>query len=184
MNASRAAVVVSAIFGKAASLFGYAFGLFGVVGFTVEVNGDKSAVGFAMSVIFMASAIFLIIKGILIKRRIKRFKRYISLITLNQMTSIDKIAASTFQSAQYVINDLQKMIYKKYFVNASIDIAANEIIIGNRTASAPYAASYAAPPHNSMQTELEVFNCPGCGASGARSKGVPGKCDYCGSFVK
>ena len=182
MSTSKAAVAVNAVLGKLLSIIGYALGVFFLVPTIFGAFDDAGIIIFAIIVI--ALCVWAVIKGMQIKRRIKRFKKYVSLISTQHMTSLDNIAASTSQPADFVKKDLQKMISKKFFVNASIDETANEIIIGKRIASAPSAPSAAVNVQYSTQAELEVFNCSGCGASGTKTKGIPGNCDYCGSVVK
>lgn len=183
MNTSKAAVVASAILGKLLSIIGYCGALFFLIGIIVFLS-DFDPAPFIVCVIFMIGFILLIIKGSQIKRRIKRFKRYVSLISTQHMTSLDNIAASTSQSIDFVRNDLQKMIDKKFFANASINMSTNEIIIGGMMASAPVSASAPQQAQTAIQSETEMFTCSGCGASGTKAKGVLGSCDYCGSTVK
>ena len=183
MNTSKAAVVVSAIFGKISSISGYVFGAFGFIGFIIESTEKRESSGFIIAFIFIALGILLILKGSKIKRRIKRFKRYVSLISTQQMTSLENIAASTSQSIDFVRNDLKKMIDKKFFANASINAATNEIVIGGMVAQ-PISVATAQQKQATIQSDVEMFTCSGCGASGTKTRGVPGNCDYCGSLVK
>jgi len=182
MNTSKAAVAANAVLGKLFSIAGYVLGTFFLVPTVFGAFDDAGIIIFALIVV--ALCVWAVIKGMQIKRRIRRFKRYVSLISTQQMTSIDNIAANTSQPVDFVKIDLQKMINKKFFVNASIDTAANEIIIGKKMASAPSSPSASVNVQNSTQAEIEVFTCSGCGASGTKTKDVPGNCDYCGSVVK
>ena len=182
MNTSKAAVAANAVLGKLLSIAGYVLGTFFLLPTVFGTFDDAGIIIFALIVV--ALCVWAVIKGMQIKRRIRRFKRYVSLISTQQMTSIDNIAANTSQPVDFVKIDLQKMINKKFFVNASIDTAANEIIIGKKMASAPSSPSASVNVQNSTQAEIEVFTCSGCGASGTKTKDVPGNCDYCGSVVK
>jgi predicted PurR-regulated permease PerM len=134
--------------------------------------------------LLIAFGIFLIFKGYQIKQRIKRFKQYVSLISTKNMTSLENIAASTSQSLDFVKKDLQKMIDKKFFANAAIDVAANEVVIGGKTTSAATSVSAPQQTQTAAQSKLEKFTCSGCGASGTKPKGALSNCDYCGSTVK
>ena len=183
MNTSKAAVGVNAVLGKVSSIVGYFLGACGLIGLAVEISENRESSGFVVGFVFVAVGVFLILKGAQIKRRIKRFKRYISLISTQQMTSLENIAASTAQSVDYIKKDLQRMIDKRFLVNASINVATNEINIGGVAASAVSAANiYEA--NTEANSEWEMFTCSGCGASGTKTKGVPGNCDYCGSLVQ
>jgi hypothetical protein len=179
MNTSKAAVVVNAILGRVASLVGYIGGFFFLLG-TVALLSTSDTSSLPVSLILLAIFGVLIFKGSQIKRRIMRFKRYVFLISKQNITSLDSIAANTSKSVDFVRKDLQVMIRKNFFVNATIDTATNEIIIAGSTAPSASAPAQAQP---NTQLEAEVFTCPGCGASGKRHKGVPGNCDYCGSLI-
>ena len=134
---------------------------------------EENTIGAAViCIIIIACSVFAIIKGMQIKKRIKRFKQYIALISGQQMTSLENIAASTNQTVDFVSNDLQKMIKSKFFAQATIDTASNEIIIGG-----------AKTKPKQEQVEMVTYICPGCEASGNKPKGSIGICDYCGSSV-
>jgi len=175
MNVSRAAVAISAIIGKLLSIFGYitVFITFIVIVVLVEDAVSVDEVDIALIIIFLAIAAVLITGGIRIKRRIRRFRRYVSFISASGITSIDNIAANTGKSVSFVRNDLQKMITKKFFANATIDYVTNEIIIKGMQPVPVQAAS---------QAKMEAFTCMGCGASGTKLRGSTGNCDYCGTF--
>ena len=176
MNTSKVTVVANAVLGKILSIIGYVLGtvsLIGVIGTLMEAEIG----GAILALVALIASVFAIIIGIRIKKQIKRFKKYVALISLKQMTGIENIAANTNQSVEFVRDDLQKMIDKNFFANALIDMAANEIIIGGSTAAAP------APIQVTQQLEMETFTCPGCGASGTQPKGIHGSCDFCGSTV-
>jgi hypothetical protein len=137
--------------------------------YSEETNADFIVINIIF-IILLAVSVLAVLKGIQIKNRIKRFKRYVALISAQEITSIEKIASSTMQSADFVHKDLQKMIDSNFFANATIDMSANVIIIGRA------AAAY-------EPKEPEMFICVKCGASGTKPKGAYGSCDYCGTEV-
>ena len=185
MQTSKAAVIVNATVGKIASIIGYTIGillLFSVFGIIISTSKiEVSTITFI--IIMLLICVGLIMKGRQIKQRIKRFKHYVSLISAQHLTSLDRIAAACGQSVDFIRSDLQKMIDKKFFAHAVIDILSHQIIIGGGaapTVNMPYVqqqAQYAAQP------SLEAFTCSGCGASGVKPKDIPGSCEYCGSIV-
>ena len=191
MNKSKVAVAASAALGKIASVIGFILGICSlpiiIYGLSdLGANGAIPAVVMLL-VVFMFS-VFLVIKGAQIKRRIKRFRCYVALISEQQMTSIDDIAASTSKSVQFVSNDLLLMVRRKFFSNASINTLSNEIIIGATAKPAEPTGSPvgAAPPgqpttQSTPHCDWVVYKCSGCGASGAKHNGAPGICEYCGS---
>ena len=180
MSTSKAAVVASSLMGKIASIVGYIFGIFSlmiiIVGITdLDSPGAFGAVVFLLGV--LAVSVFLIVRGIKIKRRIKRFKQYISLISGAGMTSVASIAGATTHSVDFVSNDLQRMIDKKFFANAAIDYQSGEILIGGR------APGTAAVAQQVVTAEYECVACSGCGANNSKQKGLSDTCDYCGSPI-
>lgn len=186
MNTSKAAVVASAVLGKAASIIGYILGpitlpiiMFGLS----DMDSPGAVPAMTFLVILLALSVFSIIKGSQIKRRIRRFKRYVSLISAQHMTSLDAIAMSTSQSVDFVRADLQKMISKRFFANAAINTATGQIVIGGMPPAPP--PTYAPrPAQTAAQAEMVTYTCSGCGASGAKPKSAVVNCEYCGSLIQ
>ena len=181
MNKSKIAIIANATMGKIASINGYFWGVLMLLvllfGSSDDLSKEETIGANIICIIIIAFCVFLIIKGIRIKKRIKRFKKYIALISAEQMTSLENIAANTNESVEFVKKDLQTMIKKKFFANATIDNVSNEIIIGDN--SAENSLLYKAD----TQAELEAYTCPGCDASGNKPKGKSITCEYCGSAV-
>jgi len=177
MNTSKVAVVANAALGKILSIIGYIAGPLFLLVLLFGLPDEATAAVAVMCLILIAISVLFITKGIQIKRRIKRFKQYIALISGQQMTSLENISASTNQTVDFVTKDLQKMIKMKFFANATIDTSANEIVIGGKTKGAQAQAQAAA------QVELEAYTCPGCDATGNKPKGTHVECEYCGTPV-
>ena len=184
VKTSKPAIVTSATVGKIASIFGYIIaGFMLIVILAVFIPYGVDSADLTIGSIFLGISAALIIKGIQIKQRIRRFRNYVSLISNNNMTSLDSIATATNQPVGFVRNDLQRMINKRFFMNTTIDFARNEIVVGRFGA----AGASPVPPqaqNASQSVEMESFTCPGCGASGGKQKGSTVNCEYCGSFVK
>jgi len=183
MNTSKVALVANAVLGKVLSIVGYFVGIFSLIMVIASIisltEEDGMLAVLIVFTIFLALSVLLIMKGARTKRMIKRFKHYVSLISGQQMTSLENIAASTSQTVDYVSNDLKKMINKKFFSNATIDMAAKEIIIGSGATAKPWSnqVQYGA------QAEMVYYTCPGCDASGTKPKGLNVECEYCGTTV-
>ncbi|MDR2599022.1 MAG: hypothetical protein LBC73_01950 [Oscillospiraceae bacterium] len=169
MKTSKVKVVMSAFSGKISSIIGYTFGIFGFIGFLLELGQGADSVGLFIAFFFLAVGVSLIIKGIQIKRRIKRFKKYVFLISNQQINSIDSIATITKKPVDFVKKDLLTMINKRFFSNASISNKTNEIIIAG------------VMPQSTNQSGVEIYSCSGCGALGTKQIGIIKYCDYCGS---
>ena len=183
MDTSKAAVTASTVLGKVLSVIGYTGASFFLIG-AFAIIPDFELSTFIVCLVCIALFALLIIKGMQIKRRIKRFRHYVSLISSQQMTSLENLAASTSQSLDFVKKDLQKMIDKKFFAKASLDLNANEIVIGGGAAPAmSVSAARAQQLSAAVQPVMELYKCAGCGASGSKQKGVPGTCEYCGAHL-
>ncbi|MCL2812760.1 MAG: hypothetical protein FWD25_12845 [Clostridia bacterium] len=146
-----------------------------IIGYSVDAFVPRAVLVFFLLV--LALCFFCIAKGAQIKRRTNRFRHYVSLVSLQNMISLDDIANSTSKPVDFIKKDLQKMIRKRYFSNAVLDLATNRIIICPSTLPvSPLARTWAVSP-----PEYEVFQCLGCGAKGKKQKGLVGYCDFCGS---
>ena len=129
---SKSAVNKSMVLGKIASIFGIVIVFFfAMAGFGVA--SLKICDSIPIYLVFIAFGVFLIIKGKLIKDRIKRFKNYIRIITVDYKTNINDIANSTGKTVDFVKKGIQVMIDKKFFLNAYIDKSTNQIVLNKRS---------------------------------------------------
>ena len=169
---SRAVIITQRIVGKICSISGYTVAGFGLIGLMLEVTGGQDASAVGLAFFFMIVGGLFIYNGIRIKRRINRFKHYVSLISLQGITNLEMLAAQTAKSVIFVRDDLQNMINKKFFRSASIDALRGEIlIVGGQTLASGSPAN------------MENYNCSRCGGSGIRERGSATICEYCGSVV-
>lgn len=171
MIKSKITVAVNIIQGKAASVLGYFLSIFAIIGFSIEVSQEvkTGSEGFIIAIVMFIIGVLCILKGIEIKRRIKRFRKYVSLISIQNMTSIDDLAVNIQKTANFVKTDLQKMIDKKFFVHAVINIKTNQIII---------------MIDPKLQEKTRGAVCEYCGARGKVTDGQINECEYCGSILK
>lgn len=187
MNQSKATVVFSGIMGKLRSIAGYFLGIFSIIvflGFLVSEDPvsseDRSALIFVF--IIFALALYLIYSGSKVKRRIKRFKRYVGLMSNEHMTSIQALASATGQTVDFVIKDIQTMIEKKFFANAWLDLNRGEIVLGHNFQNAKAPTRTQAQPQ-AAQARMEVVQCSGCGASNNVEAGKVTRCEFCDTAV-
>lgn len=175
MKISNARARSSAVSGKIASVLGFMlaplFLLCSFALFSVDTD-DGGTFFFAM----LALPIFLIIKGRQIKHRIIRFKKYTALVIGQQIFSIHELAVSVSKTDDFVRKDLQKMIAKGYFIDMEIDMAANRVIAGSRSALTQAAMQ-------EKMDRFETYTCPGCNATGVKPKGEYAVCEFCGRTV-
>jgi putative Mn2+ efflux pump MntP/ribosomal protein S27E len=175
-HSSRSAIVISTIKGKIASIFGYTLTI--PIGLTFIVSPFPDAESNIFALILMGLGAWLIYYGIKTKKRLRRFKKYIQIITTENTTSLESIARQTSQSLDFVTKDIQKMIYNKYFLNAYIDEKANEIVLRKRD-------NIVANVQVESNTSIEMIsvNCKGCGAAKVVQKGLSSECEFCGSTL-
>jgi len=177
MKASKAAVAINSFFGHLLCLTGYFLGsvmalslITGFAGAYDESYANEATILGAVTIILCAVAVF---TGTRMKKRVDRFRQYVSLMSSQKLTFVGDIADRTSRSDDDVKKDLQKMISKRFFVNASLDMTTNQIIVCASTL-----------PGRGDAVEYDVFCCSGCGATGTRAKGMMGHCDYCGTPVQ
>jgi len=186
-HTSRTAVAASAILGKLASLFGYTFGVIMLLAL-LRVSSGHTEVA-AVLLVFLLLCVLAVVKGARVKKRIRRFRNYVSLISGAHITSLHGIAGSTWQSVDFVRADMQKMIDKGFFVGVAIDRNTDELIIGGQRGQAaappPIPSPSAVPPVKSAgPSGNESFTCTGCGAAGTKRKGASAECEYCGTWTE
>jgi len=175
MNTSKVRITTSAVFGKICSIVGYTFvfPFFIVVGVGLADMGAKGALEATIFSLFcLAFCVLLIMQGIKIKRRNRRFRLYVGLISAERMTSLESMAARISKPLDFVRSDLQKMIDKRFFINAHINGESNQIIIYSPVVEEGNVAASAA---------TVKANCKSCGAFYVRQERAVSHCEYCGS---
>ncbi|WP_459479704.1 hypothetical protein [Clostridium saccharoperbutylacetonicum] len=174
---SRPRIVAYRIAGIIASILGYFIDfIFGITLIFAPTDGIGTIIAL---LIFIAIGTWLIIYGIKTKRKILRFKKYVSIISLENGTSLEIIANECSQSIDFVRKDLEVMITQKFFTNAYIDRNTNEIVLERK--NNPEVL-------NNTMTETEaveskVVTCKNCGASNNITIGTIAECEFCGSVL-
>jgi len=162
--------------GKISTVSGYFLAISGLI---VLISGYEDDTELLLgSVAFVIVGVFLIWNGWRIKRKIRRFRQYVALISAQQITSIGGLAAATSQRPEFVRRDLQMLIDKHFFVNAVINDATNSIVIVEMTTPAMN------PQENAPASPIEKpIMCNSCGASNKKIVGQVKECEYCGTFL-
>lgn len=104
-------------------------GGFAAISFAPIIRGDE-AEQIRVGLIFLAFATIVITIGVHGTLKIRRFTKYVDLIYVEKMISLEQIAASTNRSLKFIRKDLQDMIDWGCFNHAVINKETNEIIIG------------------------------------------------------
>ena len=171
---SRGVIITQGIIGKINSIIGYSVGGFGIIGLMLEVTENRDPFGAGLAFFFIVVGGVLVYNGLRIKNRIKRFKHYVSLISIQGITCLEGLAVNTQKSIDFVRQDLQEMINKRFFKNVSIDVPNNAIIIKG-------VSEQGVNPNPAYN--MENFICPRCGAPGIRPVNISVICEYCGAVV-
>ena len=104
----------SIIYGSSVALFPIANSLFS--GFIV---GSQVVLG--VLVLFFVGSVGLLLKGINLRKRVKRFKKYVRFIDDNNYFLIDDLARFSKEKKSFVLKDLRKMIDLGMFLEGHID---------------------------------------------------------------
>ena len=82
------------------------------------VGGD---ILFVMLFLFFVASLGLLLKGISLRKRVNRFKKYVRVIDNNTYISIEDLAKFAKEKERFVIRDLSKMIDLGMFLEGHID---------------------------------------------------------------
>ncbi|MCL2360901.1 MAG: hypothetical protein FWC73_03685 [Defluviitaleaceae bacterium] len=176
---SKVAVGFSIVIGKIFSILGYGLAGLGLLIMLVFITDGDYAELHIMFLVLVLPGILLIIQGARIKRRIRRFRVYVGLIS-NNFDSLDDIAARTNKTTAFVTGDIQKMINKRYFSNAALDFISKKVIMLGRPAP---TKTHQNTESQDQYSAFEIRTCPGCGANRTKERGATVSCEYCGSSI-
>jgi len=103
------------------------FSLFGIAAFCTFMSlmmalfgGESFAAVFAFG-IFAAAGAGLGCRGIALKERANRFKRYVSMVQQKLYCSIEELAGRTGRNKKFVLRDIKRMMRKGWFLQAHLD---------------------------------------------------------------
>ena len=126
-----------------------------------------------MITFFTMAGIAFILLGNNTKKKAKEFKKYISIVINQEITSIDDIAFAIPTTYDNAKKQLGKMIDNGYFEGAYIDEYKREIVVAKKQ-ELLYNETASAGDQKSM--EMIVVTCNGCGANNKLVKGSVGEC--------
>jgi len=161
--------------GKAATVLGYFLAIPFLLSAATSLIAGGVAMGFFPFLIGLYG-ISSIRRGARIKKLVQRFKQYVYFMSVYNTVKIDELAAKAGQTPEFVRKDLQEMINKKLFCNATISVSDNEIVIAGRAAPAPAQTA-------ASSNEMVQFVCEACGARGIMTRGTQIICEYCDSLI-
>jgi uncharacterized protein with PQ loop repeat len=178
MNSSKAAIVISVIIEKVQLIVGifitFVFG-FATIGSIWE---DKTDGGTTFVMFILATiGVLLIIFSRKRKKLIKDFKTYVQRLSVDPAGSIEDLASGVGTSQDVVKMNIEKMIRKRYFANAYIDIENNRVVFP--TVSEQNQTN----EHKAIKIDYITATCKSCGGINKLVKGTVYECDYCGSPI-
>jgi hypothetical protein len=150
-------------------------GVIGMIGAISDAGNFDWNSAYSM-ITFIGGGIGLILIGNKNKRAARRYKRYITIISNQGITSIDELAAAVSVSYDAAVKDLQKMLDLGFFAGAYIDAARREILL-------PENHPNAYETGDRPERKDTVVICKGCGANNKIGKNSVGECEFCGSPI-
>ncbi|MCM1173779.1 MAG: 5-bromo-4-chloroindolyl phosphate hydrolysis family protein [Blautia sp.] len=108
-------------------LMAVGFSLFGIAGFctfmmaVLALFGGESLAAVLAFGIFAAAGAGLGCRGITLKERANRFKRYVSVVQQKMYCSIEELAGKTGRNKKFVLKDVKRMMRNGWFLQAHLD---------------------------------------------------------------
>ena len=177
----KTALTVSMIKAKILAIIGWFFGVIFLLAVIATlpgvVEGDFKLSTTLVALVLLSPCIYAIVCSWKIKARIKRYKLYVTLISLHDMTSIAELAGHLHKTQEFVKKDLEVMISLRYFDNALYDPKNNEIVISDKSYTEMLAQANKDAP-------MKEVICENCGGSNRIIVRKVVKCKFCGTFLE
>ena len=129
---------VGSISGILYTIFGFSgSGLFGLLLIVYPILTSSFSESLMMKVVrgvwsaFFIASIALSLRGIYLRKRVKRFKQYVNTLDGQNYCSIEELATSIDKKNKYVIKDLRKMSNLGMFKEAHIDDKQTYFMLSN-----------------------------------------------------
>ena len=98
---------------------------------TFLFSGESLAAVWKLSGIFWVAGFALTGGGLTLKERVKRFKRYVSIVQQKLYCSIEELAGRTGRNKKFVLKDIKRMIRKGWFLQAHFDKQESCLIVSD-----------------------------------------------------
>lgn len=151
---------------------------FSLMGLLVSLSEGIKSDDVNMIIFFVAAGIGLLLFGNSMIKNARKYKKYLSIIVNQNMTSIDNIAAANTVSYDEAKKDIQKMIDKGYFSGAYINDGTRELVLPQVKQTENIVQSNYEEP-----VETKVVTCKNCGANNTVIVGKTSECEFCGSPI-
>ena len=143
----------------------------------IDADDGTFIAGVVISLSILLITGFILYKGIQIQLRIRRFRKYVHLISYERKTKLNDIAMATGKPVAFVRNDILKMIRRKYFKNVQFSEPTQEVMINGQTLSRRDAVDV-------TSLNVETVICRGCGALLEKKINASVRCEYCGTISR
>ncbi len=128
--------ILCIVFGASGSvIYGFSMVLYIIANslFSSFIVGSQVVLG--VLVLFFVGSIGLLLKGINLRKRVKRFKKYVRFIDDNSYFLIDDLAKFAKEKKSFVLKDLRKMIDLGMFLEGHIDEEKTYFILNDEVYS-------------------------------------------------
>ena len=160
------------------TICGFVCLVFSLLGLAVSFSEGFGRDDVSMITFFIIAGISLILLGNSMTKNAGKYKKYLSIIVNQNITSIDNIAAANTVSYDVAKKDIQKMIDNGYFSGAYINDGTRELVLPqNRHAENTLQNDY------EQNVQTKVVTCKSCGARNTVVVGKTGECEFCGSPI-
>lgn len=186
MNKSKVKVVVNGIIQKIQMIVGICAATFGVLGFLVSI-GHIDSMDIFMCMFFIVIGALLIYFSMKRSKLAKTFKIYVQMLSNDKTYSIENLASQLGTSQDVVKENLKLLIYKKFFVNAYIDVEGNCVVFPQTTNIVHTNIQQSTDIEqntNQATIEYKTATCKNCGGIGKIQKGTVSDCEFCGSKIQ
>ena len=124
--------ILYTIFGSIGSgLFGGLLIIFSMITSIFSEFSKINTIGLGVLGSFFIASIILALRGRHLRKRVKRFKKYVSLLDNQNYCSIDELAISIDKNNKYVVKDLRNMSNLGMFKEAHIDDKQTYFMLSN-----------------------------------------------------
>ena len=138
---------------------------------------DEHGVSIFVIVFFVLISFAVLYTGVRMRFRIRRFKRYVYLISYENKNKPQDFAEDIGKPVAFIKKDIQKMIRMKYFKNVQFSELTQELIISGIQDTKRGLIDVTG-------LNEERIACRGCGAEVVKKKNITVYCEYCGTAVR
>ncbi len=128
-----AGIVCTALGATFTSIFGLSIFVSTVLGIAIDSFATAGTVTSVILIPFLIASIAVLVLGVKMHGRAKRFKQYMKIIGSRTYCRIRELAKGIRKSDSYVLKDLQKMIDKHFFKDAHLDRTGQNLILDTET---------------------------------------------------